>query len=30
MSYGNNRFFGNGGGTAPTPVGATSADFGQQ
>jgi hypothetical protein len=30
MSYGNNRLFGNGGGTAPTPVGATSTDFGQQ
>jgi hypothetical protein len=30
MSYGNNRLFGNGGGTAPTPVAATSTDFGQQ
>jgi hypothetical protein len=30
MSYGNNRLFGNGGGTAPTPVGATSTDLGQQ
>jgi hypothetical protein len=30
MSYGNNRLFGNGGGTAPTPVGPTSTDFGQQ
>jgi hypothetical protein len=30
VSYGNNRLFGNGGGTAPTPVGATSTDFGQQ
>jgi hypothetical protein len=30
MSYGNNRLFGNGGGTAPTPVGGTSTDFGQQ
>jgi hypothetical protein len=29
-SFGNNRLFGNGGGTAPTPVGATSTDFGQQ
>jgi hypothetical protein len=29
-SYGNNRFAGNGPGTAPTPVGATSTDFGQQ
>jgi hypothetical protein len=29
-SYGNNRFFGNGGGTAPTPAGATTTDFGQQ
>jgi hypothetical protein len=29
-SYGNNRLAGNGGGTAPTPVGATSTDFGQQ
>jgi hypothetical protein len=30
MSYGNNRLFGNGGGTAPTPTGGTSTDFGQQ
>jgi hypothetical protein len=30
MSYGNNRLFGNGGGTAPTPVGSSSTDFGQQ
>jgi uncharacterized Zn-binding protein involved in type VI secretion len=30
MSYGNNRLFENGPGTAPTPVGATSTDFGQQ
>jgi hypothetical protein len=30
MSYGNNRLFMNGAGTAPTPVGATSTDFGQQ
>jgi hypothetical protein len=30
MSYGNNRLFGNGGGTAPTPAGATTTDFGQQ
>jgi hypothetical protein len=30
MSYGNNRLFQNGPGTAPTPVGATSTDFGQQ
>jgi hypothetical protein len=29
-SFGNNRFVGNGGGTAPTPAGATSTDFGQQ
>jgi hypothetical protein len=29
-SYGNNRLAGNGGGTAPTPSGATSTDFGQQ
>jgi hypothetical protein len=29
-SYGNNRFAGNGPGIAPTPVGATSTDFGQQ
>jgi hypothetical protein len=30
ISYGNNRFLGNGGGTAPTPAGGTSTDFGQQ
>jgi hypothetical protein len=30
MSYGNNRFLGNGGGTAPTPAGGASTDFGQQ
>jgi hypothetical protein len=30
VSYGNNRLFGNGGGTAPTPVGGVSTDFGQQ
>jgi hypothetical protein len=30
MSYGNNRLFENGPGTAPAPVGATSTDFGQQ
>jgi hypothetical protein len=30
MSFGNNRLFGNGGGTAPTPAGGTSTDFGQQ
>jgi hypothetical protein len=30
MSYGNNRLFGNGDGTAPTPVGSVSTDFGQQ
>jgi hypothetical protein len=30
ISYGNNRLFGNGGGTAPTPAGGTSTDFGQQ
>jgi hypothetical protein len=30
VSFGNNRFVGNGGGTAPTPAGATSTDFGQQ
>jgi hypothetical protein len=30
MSYGNNRLFSNGGGTAPTPVGGASTDFGQQ
>jgi hypothetical protein len=29
-SFGNNRLFGNGAGTAPTPAGAASADFGQQ
>jgi hypothetical protein len=29
-SYGNNRFFANGAGTAPTPAGAASTDFGQQ
>jgi hypothetical protein len=29
-SYGNNRLFENGPGTAPMPVGATSTDFGQQ
>jgi hypothetical protein len=29
-SFGNNRLFGNGGGTAPTPAGGTSTDFGQQ
>jgi hypothetical protein len=29
-SYGNNRLAGNGGGTAPTPSGAGSTDFGQQ
>jgi hypothetical protein len=29
-SFGNNRLFGNGGGTAPTPVGGVSTDFGQQ
>jgi hypothetical protein len=29
-SYGNNRFAGNGPGTAPTPAGASSTDFGQQ
>jgi hypothetical protein len=29
-SYGNNRLAGNGGGTAPTPVGGASTDFGQQ
>jgi hypothetical protein len=29
-SYGNNRLFGNGGGTAPTPAGGASTDFGQQ
>jgi hypothetical protein len=30
MSYGNNRLLGNGGGTAPTPAGGASTDFGQQ
>jgi hypothetical protein len=30
ISYGNNRLFGNGAGTAPTPAGGTSTDFGQQ
>jgi hypothetical protein len=30
MSYGNNRLFMNGPGTAPTPVGGASSDFGQQ
>jgi hypothetical protein len=30
MSYGNNRLFLNGPSTAPTPIGATSPDFGQQ
>jgi hypothetical protein len=30
MSFGNNRFVGNFGGTAPTPAGGTSTDFGQQ
>jgi len=30
VSYGNNRMFGNGGGTTPTPAGGTSTDFGQQ
>jgi hypothetical protein len=30
ISYGNNRLFGNGPGTAPTPAGGTSTDFGQQ
>jgi uncharacterized Zn-binding protein involved in type VI secretion len=30
MSYGNNRLFGNGAGSAPTPTGGTSTDFGQQ
>jgi hypothetical protein len=29
-SFGNNRLFQNGPGTAPTPAGATSTDFGQQ
>jgi hypothetical protein len=29
-SYGNNRLLGNGGGTAPTPAGGASTDFGQQ
>jgi hypothetical protein len=30
MSYGNNRLFGNGAGTAPTPAGGASTDFAQQ
>jgi hypothetical protein len=30
ISYGNNRLLANGSGTAPTPAGATSTDFGQQ
>jgi Right handed beta helix region len=30
ISYGNNRLFGNGPGTAPTTAGGTSTDFGQQ
>jgi hypothetical protein len=30
ISFGNNRLFGNGGGTAPTPAGGTSTDLGQQ
>jgi nitrous oxidase accessory protein NosD len=30
LSFGNNRIFGNGAGTAPTPVGGASTDFGQQ
>jgi Right handed beta helix region len=30
LSYGNNRLFGNGGGTAPTRTGGASTDFGQQ
>jgi hypothetical protein len=29
-SFGNNRFVGNGGGTAPTPAGGTSTDYAQQ
>jgi hypothetical protein len=29
-SFGNNRLFGNGGGTAPTPAGGSSTDFAQQ
>jgi hypothetical protein len=29
-SFGNNRLFGNGGGTAPTPAGGASTDLGQQ
>jgi hypothetical protein len=29
-SFGNNRLFRNGGGTAPTPAGGSSTDFGQQ
>jgi hypothetical protein len=30
VSFGNNRLFGNGTGTAPTPAGGTSTDLGQQ
>jgi hypothetical protein len=30
ISYGNNRLLGNGAGTAPTPAGGASTDFGQQ
>jgi hypothetical protein len=30
VSFGNNRLFGNGGGTAPTPAGGASTDLGQQ
>jgi hypothetical protein len=30
VSYGNNRLVGNGGGSAPTPAGGASTDFGQQ
>jgi hypothetical protein len=30
ISYGNNRLLGNGSGTAPTPAGGVSTDFGQQ
>jgi hypothetical protein len=30
LSFGNNRLFGNGGGTAPTPAGGASTDLGQQ
>jgi hypothetical protein len=30
LSYGNNRLFGNGSGTAPTPIGGASTNFGQQ